>query len=152
ELVPFTRELSAQVARRPGGEAVAYPVVQSVQKDGVCYEVVAPAPGLDEAAQRRIQALAPASAEDLGVTGMLAAERVATAGGEVLVDELAMRPLSPGHWSMDGAVTGRCEQHLRAVADRPLGASAPRGRAAVMVNLLGGAADDLAPGAHAALA
>ncbi|HLQ80151.1 MAG TPA: 5-(carboxyamino)imidazole ribonucleotide synthase [Brachybacterium sp.] len=152
ELVPFTRELSAQVARRPGGEAVAYPVVQSVQKDGVCYEVVAPAPGLDEAAQRRIQALALAIAEDLGVTGMLAVELFETAGGEVLVNELAMRPHNTGHWSMDGAVTGQFEQHLRAVADLPLGATAPRGRAAVMVNLLGGAADDLAPGAHAALA
>src|SRR5699024_10285123 len=83
ELVAFALELSAQVARRRGGEAVAYPVVQSVQKDGVCYEVVAPAPGLDEAAQRRIQALALAIAEDLGVTGMLAVELFETAGGEV---------------------------------------------------------------------
>src|SRR5699024_7936621 len=101
---------------------------------------------------RRIQALALAIAEDLGVTGMLAGELFETAGGEVLVNELAMRPHNTGHWSMDGAVTGQFEQHLRAVADLPLGATAPRGRAAVMVNLLGGAADDLAPGAHAALA
>src|SRR5699024_1309322 len=110
ELVPFTRELSAQVARRPGGEAVAYPVVQTVQKDGVCYKVVAPAPGLDEAAQRRILTLALAIAEGLRVTGMrggaqlriqalslsfavdvgvigrLVVVRFATAGGAVLVN------------------------------------------------------------------
>ncbi|MFC5272729.1 5-(carboxyamino)imidazole ribonucleotide synthase [Brachybacterium sacelli] len=152
ELVPFTRELSAQVARRPGGEAVAYPVVQSLQKDGVCYEVVAPAPGLDESAQQRIQALALAIAEDLEVVGMLAVELFETADGEVSVNELAMRPHNTGHWSMDGAVTGQFEQHLRAVADLPLGATTPRGPVAVMVNLLGGAAEDLAPGAHAALA
>lgn len=152
ELVPFTRELSAQVARRPGGEAVAYPVVQSVQKNGVCYEVVAPAPGLDAAAQERIQALALAIAEDLDVVGMLAVELFETADGAVSVNELAMRPHNTGHWSMDGAVTGQFEQHLRAVADLPLGSTAPRGQVAVMVNLLGGAAEDLAPGAHAAQA
>ena len=152
ELVPFTRELSAQVARRPGGEAVAYPVVQSLQKDGVCYEVVAPAPGLDAAAQERIQALALAIAEDLDVTGMLAVELFETADGRVLVNELAMRPHNTGHWSMDGAVTGQFEQHLRAVADLPLGATAPLAPVAVMVNLLGGSAEDLAPGTAAALA
>ena len=151
ELVPFTRELSAQVARRPGGEAVAYPVVQSVQKDGVCYEVVAPAPGLDAAAQQRIRALALAIAEDLDVTGMLAVELFETADGQVLVNELAMRPHNTGHWSMDGAVTGQFEQHLRAVADLPLGSTAPLAPVAVMVNLLGGTAQDLAPGARAAL-
>ncbi|MDN5901037.1 MAG: 5-(carboxyamino)imidazole ribonucleotide synthase [Brachybacterium sp.] len=152
ELVPFTRELSAQVARRPGGEAIAYPVVQSLQKDGVCYEVVAPAPGLDAPAQERIQNLALAIAEDLGVTGMLAVELFETADGEVLVNELAMRPHNTGHWSMDGAVTGQFEQHLRAVADLPLGSTTPLAPVSVMVNLLGGTAEDLAPGAHAALA
>ncbi|WP_422117661.1 5-(carboxyamino)imidazole ribonucleotide synthase [Brachybacterium sp. UNK5269] len=152
ELVPFTRELSAQVARRPGGEAMAYPVVQSVQKDGVCYEVVAPAPGLDAAAQQRIQELALTIAEDLGVTGMLAVELFETADGEVLVNELAMRPHNTGHWSMDGAVTGQFEQHLRAVADLPLGSTTPLAPVCVMVNLLGGSAEDLAPGAQAALA
>ncbi len=152
DLVPFTRELSAQVARRPGGEATAYPVVQSVQKDGVCYEVVAPAPGLDAAAQQRIQGLALRIAEDLGVTGMLAVELFEIADGEVLVNELAMRPHNTGHWSMDGAVTGQFEQHLRAAADLPLGSTAPLAPACVMVNLLGGAAEDLAPGTAAALA
>ncbi|MGP9539036.1 5-(carboxyamino)imidazole ribonucleotide synthase [Brachybacterium sp. AOP43-C2-M15] len=152
ELVPFTRELSAQVARRPGGEAVAYPVVQSVQKDGVCYEVVAPAPGLDAAAQQRIQSLALAIAEDLDVTGMLAVELFETEDGEISVNELAMRPHNTGHWSMDGAVTGQFEQHLRAVADLPLGSTAPLAPVSVMVNLLGGTAADLDPGARAALA
>nr|WP_255509780.1 5-(carboxyamino)imidazole ribonucleotide synthase [Brachybacterium sp. FME24] len=152
ELVPFTRELSAQVARRPGGEALAYPVVHSVQKDGVCYEVVAPAPGLDPAAQQRIQQLALSIAEDLDVVGMLAVELFETEGGAVAVNELAMRPHNTGHWSMDGAVTGQFEQHLRAVADLPLGSTAPLAPVSVMVNLLGGTAEDLAPGAYAALA
>ena len=63
-----------------------------------------------------------------------------------------MRPHNTGHWSMDGAVTGQFEQHLRAVADLPLGATTPLAPVAVMVNLLGGEATDLVPGMHAALA
>ena len=149
--VPFLRELSAQVARRPGGQSITYPVVQSVQRDGVCYEVVAPAPDLDPDAQQRIQQLAAAIAEDLDVVGMLAVELFETAGGEVLVNELAMRPHNTGHWSMDGAVTGQFEQHLRAVADLPLGATDMLAPCAVMVNLLGGAASELFTGAHAAM-
>lgn len=149
--VPFVRELSAQVARRPGGQSITYPVVQSVQRDGVCYEVVAPAPGLDETSQQRIQQLAAAIAEDLDVVGMLAVELFETAGGEVLVNELAMRPHNTGHWSMDGAVTGQFEQHLRAVADLPLGATDMLAPCAVMVNLLGGSAPELASGARAAM-
>jgi 5-(carboxyamino)imidazole ribonucleotide synthase len=152
ELVPFTRELSAQVARRPGGEMLALPVVRSTQKDGVCFEVLAPAPDLSAADQERIQHLALRIAEDLGVTGMLAVELFETADGEVLVNELAMRPHNTGHWSMEGAVTGQFEQHLRAVADLPLGASAPRAPHAVMVNLLGGSREDLAAGAREAMA
>ncbi len=45
ELVDFRRELSALVARSPSGQVAAYPVVESVQRDGICWEVVAPAPG-----------------------------------------------------------------------------------------------------------
>ena len=149
--VPFTRELSAQVARRLGGQTVTYPVVQSVQRDGVCYEVVAPAPDLEDAAQQRIQRLAAAIAEDLQVTGMLAVELFETADGAVLVNELAMRPHNTGHWSMDGAVTGQFEQHLRAVADLPLGSTDLLAPCAVMVNLLGGSAPELVSGARAAM-
>ncbi|MDO5662167.1 MAG: 5-(carboxyamino)imidazole ribonucleotide synthase [Brachybacterium sp.] len=151
ELVPFTRELSIQVARRPSGETRAYPVVASLQKDGVCYEVIAPAPGLSEEAARRIHDLGRAIAEDLDVTGMLAVELFETADGRVLVNELAMRPHNTGHWSMDGAVTGQFEQHLRAVADLPLGSTEPLAPAVVMVNLLGGSREDLAAGARAAM-
>lgn len=151
ELVDFRRELSAQVARRPGGETVAYPVVESRQRDGVCYQVIAPAPGLDTERQQQIQDLAGRIATDLDVVGMLAVELFETADGRVLVNELAMRPHNTGHWSMDGAVTGQFEQHLRAVADLPLGSTAPTAPVVVMVNLLGASHQDLHLGAAAAL-
>ncbi len=143
ELVDFRRELSAQVARTPSGDVVAYPVVQSTQVDGICKEVVAPAPDLDPALAQEATDVAVRVAEQLGVTGMLAVELFETADGRVLVNELAMRPHNTGHWSMDGAATSQFENHLRAVLDLPLGPTTPHHAWTVMVNVLGGAVQDL---------
>ncbi|MGO3236357.1 MAG: 5-(carboxyamino)imidazole ribonucleotide synthase [Canibacter sp.] len=135
ELVDFTRELAQLVARRESGETRAWPVVETIQKDGVCAVVLAPAPtgALNEAAR-----IGHAIATGLDVTGVLAVEMFETTDGRVLVNELAMRPHNSGHFSIEGAVTSQFEQHLRAVADLPLGDAALRENAAVMVNVLGG--------------
>ena len=143
EKVPFTRELSAQVARRPSGQMVAYPIVESTQRDGVCAEVVAPAPDLAPWVATEITALAMTIATKLDVVGMLAVE-LFQVGDRVLVNELAMRPHNSGHWSMDGAVTGQFEQHLRAVLDLPLGSTDAVAPWTAMVNVLGGSRTDLA--------
>jgi 5-(carboxyamino)imidazole ribonucleotide synthase len=141
--VDFRRELSALVARSPSGQVAAYPVVESVQQDGVCFEVTAPAPDLDPGLAVEAQRLAMRVAAELGVTGILAVELFETRDGRVLVNELAMRPHNTGHWSMDGAVTGQFENHLRAVLDLPLGAPEARAPWTVMVNILGGAHGEL---------
>ncbi|MCW2766161.1 MAG: purK [Nocardioides sp.] len=138
ELVDFRRELSALVARSPSGQAAAYPVVASTQKDGICREVVAPAPGLDPGLAGQAQEIALRIAGALDVTGILAVELFETRSGSVLVNELAMRPHNTGHWTQDGAVTSQFENHLRAVMDLPLGSPEPRARWTVMVNILGG--------------
>ncbi|MBN6190254.1 5-(carboxyamino)imidazole ribonucleotide synthase [Aneurinibacillus sp. BA2021] len=138
ELVPFVRELAQQVARRSGGEMIAYPVVETVQRDGVCAEVIAPAPAAGDRLVEVAEGIGRTIAEGLGVTGMLAVELFETDDERILVNELAMRPHNSGHWSQDGAVTGQFEQHLRAVADLPLGSTAPRASWSVMVNILGG--------------
>lgn len=140
ELVDFTRELAQQVARRPGGEVAVWPVVETVQRDGVCAEVLAPAPRAGERMLELAARLGVGIAEGLGVTGALAVELFETADGRLLVNELAMRPHNSGHWSQDGAVTGQFEQHLRAVLDLPLGDPSPREEWSVMVNILGGLA------------
>jgi 5-(carboxyamino)imidazole ribonucleotide synthase len=142
ELVPFTRELAAQVARSPHGQCVAYPVVQSTQTDGICHEVIAPCPNLDVERAAGVQAMAIKIADLLDVHGMLAVELFDT-GTQILVNELAMRPHNSGHWTMDGAVTSQFENHLRAVLDWPLGSPAPTGPNTVMVNLLGKDIGDL---------
>jgi 5-(carboxyamino)imidazole ribonucleotide synthase len=141
ELVSFTRELAQQIARRPSGQMVAYPVVETVQRDGVCAEVFAPAPGAGDRLAQVAEAIGRQIAEGLGVTGMLAVELFETDDERILVNELAMRPHNSGHWSQDGAVTGQFEQHLRAVTDLPLGDASLRASWSVMVNILGGPAE-----------
>lgn len=138
ELVDFRRELSAIVARSPSGQAAAYPIVASTQKDGICHEVIAPAPDLAPELSAQAQQIALEVAGALGVTGILAVELFETTDGRVLVNELAMRPHNTGHWTQDGAVTSQFENHLRAVMDLPLGSPAPRATWTVMVNILGG--------------
>ncbi len=141
EVVDFRRELSALVARAPSGQAAAYSVVESTQVDGVCREVIAPAPDLDPDLAGQAQQTALRIAGALDVTGILAVELFETTAGRILVNELAMRPHNTGHWTQDGAVTSQFENHLRAVMDLPLGSPTPRARWTVMVNILGGDAD-----------
>jgi 5-(carboxyamino)imidazole ribonucleotide synthase len=150
EHVSFQRELAVLVARSPSGQAAAWPVVETVQTDGVCAEVLAPAPDVDPATAAEATHAALRIAGELGVTGVLAvemfqvtsdADRVTRhSGGRAayLVNELAMRPHNSGHWSIDGAVTSQFEQHLRAVLDLPLGDPRPLAPWTVMANVLGG--------------
>ena len=121
EAVAFERELAVLVARSPSGQASAWPVVETVQTDGICIEVIAPAPDLEPEAARAATLVGLDIAAALEVTGVMAVELFELADGSVVVNELAMRPHNSGHWSMDGAVTGQFEQHLRAVLDYPLG-------------------------------
>jgi 5-(carboxyamino)imidazole ribonucleotide synthase len=142
EHVAFDRELAALVARSPHRQGAAYPVVQTIQRDGICREVLAPAPGLEPDRAAEAQSLALRIAAELDVTGLLAVELFDTPDG-LLVNELAMRPHNCGHWTIEGATTSQFEQHLRAVLDLPLGAPHMVARHAVMANLLGGTDPDV---------
>ncbi|MFC7923711.1 5-(carboxyamino)imidazole ribonucleotide synthase [Streptomyces cinereoruber] len=143
EKVDFTRELAANIVRSPHGQAVAYPVVESRQVDGVCDTVIAPAPDLSEELSGQAQELALRIARELGVVGHLAVELFETADGRILVNELAMRPHNSGHWTQDGAITSQFANHVRAVLDLPLGDPRPRAPWTVMCNVLGGDYPDM---------
>jgi 5-(carboxyamino)imidazole ribonucleotide synthase len=145
ERVAFRRELAALAVRSPSGQVAVYPVVESVQRDGICVEVVSPAPNLDAGRALEAQQVAMTVAAELDVVGVLAVELFETPAG-VLVNELAMRPHNTGHWTIDGAVTSQFENHLRAVLDLPLGEPAARAPWTVMVNILGGDAPTLYDG------
>jgi 5-(carboxyamino)imidazole ribonucleotide synthase len=140
ELVNFSRELSQMVARSPSGELVTWPVVESIQRDGVCAEVIAPAPNSAGKLADVACEIATTVAQKLDVTGVLAVELFETTDERLLINELAMRPHNTGHWTIDGATTSQFEQHLRAVLDLPLGATGTRDAWSVMVNVLGGPA------------
>ena len=171
EKVDLTRELSVLVARRPSGEVKAWPITQSVQRDGICAEAFAPAPGLSPELAQRAAEVGELVATQLGVTGVLAVElfaytvaeadnwgsaasaAAASAAGfpsdgaveEFAVNELAMRPHNTGHWTQDGSVTSQFEQHLRAVLDLPLGETTALAPVTVMANVLGGPEDPEMP-------
>ena len=137
ERVSLRRELAALVARSPFGQVAAYPVVETVQQDGICVEVLAPAPDLPETLALKAQQLAIDLATELGVVGLLAVELFETSDG-IIVNELAMRPHNSGHWTIEGARTSQFEQHLRAVLDYPMGETSLTAPAVVMANVLGG--------------
>ncbi len=138
QAVAIRRELAAQVARSPHGQAAAWPVVQTVQENGQCVQVLAPAPGLAEEIALAAQGIALRVAHELGVTGLLTVELFETRSG-LVVNELAMRPHNSGHWTIEGARTSQFEQHLRAVLDYPLGATGPTAPVVVTANVLGAA-------------
>jgi 5-(carboxyamino)imidazole ribonucleotide synthase len=142
EFVPFDRELAVLAARSPKGQGAVYPVVQTVQVNGICREVISPAPALDPELATVAQRVGLTIAAELGVTGLLAVELFELAG-ELIINELAMRPHNCGHWTIDAAQTSQFEQHLRAVLDLPLGSPVLTSPAAVMVNVLGGEDPDL---------
>jgi 5-(carboxyamino)imidazole ribonucleotide synthase len=137
EKVDFVRELAQLSARTPSGEFQAWPLVETIQENGVCSVVVAPAPEAASATLQTTAAIAKQIAEALGVTGVLAVEMFEARDGRIVINELAMRPHNSGHFSIEGSVTSQFEQHIRAVLDLPLGSTAPRAAHAVMVNLLG---------------
>ncbi|MDR2255395.1 MAG: 5-(carboxyamino)imidazole ribonucleotide synthase [Arthrobacter sp.] len=154
EKVDFSRELSVLVARRPSGEVRAWPMAHTIQVDGVCDEVIAPAQDLAPEVQAAAVETATSLAAELGVTGVLAVELFEVPGREpgFIINELAMRPHNTGHWTQDGAVTSQFEQHLRAVLDWPLGDTKPLSGPTIMKNYLGGANQDLHGAFPAALA
>jgi 5-(carboxyamino)imidazole ribonucleotide synthase len=150
EHVDIERELAVLVARRPGGQAVVWPLVETVQVDGICVELLVPA-RVEPAVASSARAIGLAVAETAGVTGVLAVELFLTGSGELVVNELATRPHNSGHWTIEGARTSQFANHLRAVLDLPLGEPALTAPAAATVNLLGGA-DGADPRGRARLA
>jgi 5-(carboxyamino)imidazole ribonucleotide synthase len=135
--VSMRRELSAMVARSSFGQGATWPVVETVQRDGQCAVVIAPAPELSDSLAMEAEQMALRISSELGVVGSMAVELFETTDGRLVVNELAMRPHNSGHWTQDGARTSQFEQHLRAVLDYPLGDTAPIAPVTVMANVLG---------------
>jgi 5-(carboxyamino)imidazole ribonucleotide synthase len=149
EMVPLDAELAVMVARRPGGQSVAWPAVETAQVGGVCREVLVPG-RLDPAVLAAASTLGHRVAELAGVVGVMAVE-LFWSRGQLLVNEVATRPHNSGHWTIEGATTSQFENHLRAVMDLPLGDASPQHAQVASVNVFGGEAGQdpaaLLPGA-----
>lgn len=137
EKVNFRRELSQLSARNSRGDWIAWDPVQTLQENGVCAEVIAPAPDLPVGLTQLAGDLARNMAYDLGVVGVFAIELFETQDGQLLVNELAMRPHNSGHVFTELSVTSQFEQHLRAIAGFPLGSTRALTSYGVMVNIFG---------------
>lgn len=144
ERIDFVAEVAQLCVRSPGHGDVIYPLVETVQRGGMCREVYAPPRMVEgdlqarESLEARAGAIARQIAEAADVYGVLAVEMFVTGNGQLLVNELAMRPHNSGHWSIEGARTSQFENHLRAVAGMPLGSCEMTAPAVVMVNVVGG--------------
>lgn len=133
-------ELAVLVARRPSGEVATWPVVETVQVDGMCDEVLLPAP-VDAELQAEARAIGEQVAALVGATGVIAIELFVvddpSGGRRVLVNEIAPRVHNSGHLTIEASATSQFEQHLRAVLDWPLGPTASTAAVAAMVNIVG---------------
>jgi 5-(carboxyamino)imidazole ribonucleotide synthase len=157
QFCPFTTELAMMITRTRNGEMACYPVVETVQRDHICHLVKAPATIAPEIAARAAE-IARHAVETVGAVGTMGVELFLTAAGKILINELAPRVHNSGHYTIESCVCSQFENHIRAVLGWPLGSTAMRAPAAVMVNLLGagkgsgaphGLAEALAiPGAH----
>lgn len=135
ELLDLTAEAAVLVARNANGDLRTWPVFDTIQTDGMCASVTYPSK-LPERVQQRMTKLAIDVAEFVQSQGVLAIEFFVV-GERVLINELAPRPHNSGHLTIEGSDTSQFVNHLRGVVGMPLGDTAMRYPAVVMVNLVG---------------
>ena len=137
EKVKFKKELSVIICRRPEGEIINYPVIESEfhpTANQVQY-VLCPA-RIPKIVEKKAVDIALKTAKAYGQIGLLAIELFLTNEGDIIVNEVAPRPHNSGHFSIEASFTCQFEQHLRALLDLPLGKTEIK-TPAVMVNIVG---------------
>jgi len=135
ERLVLQSEVAQLLARAVDGSIAIYPLVTTVQVQGMCVEVVYPARVTSDLA-RNSEELAEQISSLVDAVGIVAIEFFVTAEG-LFVNEIALRPHNSGHWTIEGASTSQFANHLLAVSGRALGAVTPLYAHAVMVNVVG---------------
>jgi 5-(carboxyamino)imidazole ribonucleotide synthase len=138
--VAFQGELSVLMARAPDGTTACYDCPANEHENGILRRSLVPS-GLPEADLAEARAIAGRIAEALDYVGVLAVEMFhlgpdAPAAARLMVNEIAPRVHNSGHWTIEACAVSQFENHVRAVAGWPLGATA-RHSDAEMVNLIG---------------
>ena len=134
EMVDFERELPI-MGCRGDGERDTFPVTETIHREEILRESVAPARASGTVRERaRVVALDVLDVMDgRGVFGI---ELFQTSDDEILLNEIAPRPHNSGHWTIEGCHTSQFEQHIRAVLGDPLGTTEIRDQT-VSANILG---------------
>lgn len=138
EFCRFDLELAIMITRSQDGSSVSYPLVETIQRDHICHVVKAPATVAAEIATRASD-IAQRAVEAVNGVGSVGVEMFLTGQGNILINEIAPRVHNSGHYTIEACVCSQFENHVRAVMGWPLGSTAMRAPAAVMVNLLGAA-------------
>ncbi len=139
--IPFEKEISVIVTRKPDGETAIFPVGENIHVENILHQTIVPA-RISTSLQLRAVEKAKQIADSLGLVGILAVEMFVTEEGTIYINELAPRPHNSGHYSIEACVTSQFEQHIRAICNWPLG-STELLKPVVMVNLLGEHLDKL---------
>lgn len=134
--VPYVKELAVMVAKGADGQVVAYPCVETVQKNNICHLVYAPAPVSHEI-EERAKKISMDAVRHLHGSGVFGVELFLLHDGSIVLNEIAPRPHNSGHYTIEACFTSQYEQHLRAVTGLPLGSTELKCGASVMVNILG---------------
>jgi 5-(carboxyamino)imidazole ribonucleotide synthase len=135
KIVDFDKELSVVAARDLKGNIAVYPTVETLHKDNICHTVASPA-NIDTSLDKQAQEVAYETLSFLRGAGIFAIEMFSSDEG-VIINEIAPRVHNSGHQTIEANVTSQFEQHIRAITGMPLGSTAMRAPAAVMINILG---------------
>ena len=136
KFVPFVKEIAVVAARSTDGDVKVFPVVETIHKNNICHQVIAPAQ-ISEEIQMRAQASAAKVMNALEGVGVFGIEMFVTGSGEVLVNEIAPRVHNSGHHTIEACETSQFEQHIRAITGMSLGETTLKAPSAVMINILG---------------
>jgi 5-(carboxyamino)imidazole ribonucleotide synthase len=133
QFIPFDYEVSIIGVRSREGEIAVYPLNRNYHAEGILRLTLAPwhAPRILRAAAASLRRVL----EHFNYVGVLAIEFFVRRG-RLIANEMAPRVHNSGHWTIEGAVTSQFENHVRAVAGLPLGATGARGHC-LMINLIG---------------
>ncbi|MGB0933668.1 MAG: 5-(carboxyamino)imidazole ribonucleotide synthase [Lishizhenia sp.] len=135
--VDFDKELSVIVARNEKGEVMTYPTVECEFSPSLnLVEFLFSPANISSEIELKAREIAITIIQKLEMVGILAVELFLTKTGELLVNEIAPRPHNSGHQTIECNYTSQFEQHLRAIANLPLGNTdiiIP----GVMINVLG---------------
>ncbi|MCP4934860.1 MAG: 5-(carboxyamino)imidazole ribonucleotide synthase [bacterium] len=136
--ISFEREISVVLVQGSPNQIDCYDLPCNLHKNGILHSSTVPS-GVPEKLDQQAKDAAMKIAAALDYRGILAVEffvKEDENAPQLIVNEFAPRVHNSGHWTLDACSCNQFENHIRAVAGWPLGATT-RHSDAQMTNLLG---------------